>query len=46
MRVYTEYQRQLWDPRCKGQLPALVDGKAPQMEEWHFHQVGGRRFVR
>jgi len=38
MGVYTEYQRQLWDPKCEGQLPA---DKSARMEEWNFHTYGG-----
>lgn len=43
MRVYTEYQRQLWDPSCEGILPHEEDPmKADSlMKEWHFHQYGG-----
>uniref|UniRef100_A0A7S2GZY5 PhoD-like phosphatase metallophosphatase domain-containing protein n=1 Tax=Octactis speculum TaxID=3111310 RepID=A0A7S2GZY5_9STRA len=37
MGVYTEYQRQLWDPSCEGQLPAK---EQTLMEEWHFHKYG------
>mmetsp|Transcript_14917 Transcript_14917/g.29275 ORF Transcript_14917/g.29275 Transcript_14917/m.29275 type:complete len:501 (+) Transcript_14917:27-1529(+) len=39
MHVYTEYQRQLWDPACQGMLPKTV-GEA-RMKEWHFHRYGG-----
>lgn len=39
MNVYTEYQRQLWDPACKGVIPATHGGNA--MEEWHFQHRGG-----
>jgi phosphodiesterase/alkaline phosphatase D-like protein len=38
MGVYTEYQRQLWDPSCEGALP---EDKSSLMEEWHFHTYGG-----
>mmetsp|Transcript_76928 Transcript_76928/g.152302 ORF Transcript_76928/g.152302 Transcript_76928/m.152302 type:complete len:508 (-) Transcript_76928:10-1533(-) len=37
MGVYTEYQRQLWDPDCEGKLP---EDKMGLMEEWHFHKYG------
>ena len=38
MGVYTEYQRQLWDPSCEGQLPK---DEGSVMEEWNFHTYGG-----
>lgn len=38
MGVYTEYQRQLWDPACGGHLPK---DKTERMEEWNFHMYGG-----
>lgn len=43
MRVYTEYQRQLWDPACQGILPHEANPAKinESMEEWHFHQYGG-----
>lgn len=42
MRVYTEFQRQLWDPTCEGILPQESDPSKldTNMEEWHFHQFG------
>jgi len=38
MGVYREYQRQLWDPSCEGELPK---DQSSVMEEWHFHTYGG-----
>lgn len=43
MRVYTEYQHQLWDPSCEGIIPHEEDPSKVDslMKEWHFHQYGG-----
>jgi len=36
LEVYTEYQRQLWDPACKGK----INQGAPHMNEYAFHNYG------
>ena len=42
MGVFTEYQRQLWDPSCEGRLPHQIDPQKvdERMKEWHFHRYG------